>query len=78
MEWKPIEEYDKKDKFVVNSHILCAHSERKWIRMGRWYPEFGKWYYSGTNERSQWAQVEGDEPTHWQFLPPIPSKAKGE
>jgi hypothetical protein len=31
-----------------------------------------KWYYSGTNERSQYAQVEGDEPTHWMEMPEIP------
>jgi len=71
-DWLDISPYDKKDKFVLSRHILCAHVERKWIRMGRWYPEVGKWYYSGTNERSQWAQVEGDAPTHWQYLPKLP------
>jgi hypothetical protein len=71
-QWQPIEGYEKEDKFVISRHILCGHSEEKWIRMGRWYPEFSKWYYSGTNERSQWAQVEGDAPTHWMPLPKPP------
>ena len=53
--------------------MLCAHAERGWIRMGRFYPEMNRWYYSGTNERSQWSQVEGDEPTHWMPLPAPPA-----
>ena len=70
--WRDISTYAKEDRFTTTRHVLCAHSEKKWIRMGRWYPEVGKWYYSGTNERSQWAQVEGDAPTHWQPLPDPP------
>jgi hypothetical protein len=70
--WRPIETYHAADKFVKVQHILCGHSEGKWIRMGRYYPEMKRWYYSGTNERSQWAQVEGDEPTHWMPLPKPP------
>jgi hypothetical protein len=49
-----------------NTHIICGHAEKKWIRFGIFYKEMGRWYYSGTSERSQYAQVEGDEPTHWQ------------
>lgn len=41
--------------------------------MGKWYPQEGVWYYSGTNERSQWSQVRGDEPTHWMPLPKAPA-----
>jgi hypothetical protein len=53
--------------------VLCGHSEKRWIRMGRYYGELKRWYYSGTNERSQWAQVEGDAPTHWMPLPAPPA-----
>lgn len=66
-EWQPIETYPGGPH-----QVLCGHREKRWIRFGRHYPEFRKWYYSGTNERSQWAQVEGDEPTHWQPLPEPP------
>jgi hypothetical protein len=55
-----------------HTFITCMHVSKRWIRFGRYYPEFRKWYYSGTNERSQWAQVEGDEPTHWMPMPEIP------
>ncbi|QIG75047.1 DUF551 domain-containing protein [Rhizobium phage RHph_I3_18] len=72
-EWQPISTYHAADKFTQVEHILCGHAEGKWIRMGRYYPEMKRWYYSGTNERSQWAQVEGDAPTHWQPLPKPPS-----
>lgn len=71
--WQDIGTYHAADKFVRVQHILCGHEEKKWIRMGRYYPEMKRWYYSGTNERSQWAQVEGDAPTHWQPLPKPPS-----
>lgn len=59
-------------------HVLCGHITKKWIRFGRRYPEFqGRWYYSGTSERSQYAQVEGDEPTHWMPIPPPPGEGDG-
>jgi hypothetical protein len=67
MSWQPIATYPNGPK-----QVLCGHAETKWIRFGRLYPEFRKWYYSGTNERSQWAQVEGDEPTHWMPMPEAP------
>lgn len=70
--WRPIETYHAADKFVKAKHVLCGHSEKKWIRFGRYYPEMKHWYYSGTNERSQWSQVQGDEPTHWMPLPEPP------
>jgi len=52
---------------------LLVHKDKKWIRFG-WQPKFhaGRWYYSGTNERSQYAQTEGDEPTHWRPIPAPP------
>lgn len=73
MTWQPIDTYHAADKFTKAQHILLAHAEKRWIRMGRYYPEMKRWYYSGTNERSQWAQIEGDAPTHWMFLPAAPS-----
>ncbi|QND42984.1 DUF551 domain-containing protein [Rhizobium leguminosarum bv. viciae] len=74
-EWQPIETYHSADQFSKVEHVLCGHAEKKWMRFGRYYPEMKRWYYSGTNERSQWAQVEGDAPTHWQLLPkpPVPT-----
>lgn len=70
MEWQPIETAPT-GKLGAIQMLLC-HSKKKWVRMGRFYGEAGVWYYSGTNERSQWAQVEGDEPTHWMPLPEPP------
>jgi hypothetical protein len=78
--WQLIETYHSADQFVKVEHVLCGHAEKKWIRFGRYYPEMKRWYYSGTNERSQWAQVEGDAPTHWQPLPKPPTalQARGD
>lgn len=73
--WRPIETYHSADGFVKVKQVLCAHSEKKWIRFGRYYPEMKHWYYSGTNERSQWSQVQGDAPTHWMPLPMPPGTA---
>ena len=72
-EWQPIETVPAQ-KTLGSIQLLLAHEDKKWIRMGRYYPEVRKWYYSGTNERSQWAQVEGDAPTHWMLLPKPPVK----
>jgi len=66
-EWQDIAEAPVSKK-LGPIQMLLSHADKRWIRMGRFYPEFGKWYYSGTNERSQWAQVEGDEPTHFKPL----------
>lgn len=74
-DWQPISTY----AYTTNGrpyspHVLCGHDTKNWIRMGRFEAITKRWYYSGTNERSQWAQVEGDEPTHWQPLPDAPVK----
>lgn len=64
VDWSPISEYIKPHQ------VICCHKEEKWIRFGRQLPGHGsRWYYSGTNERNQYAQIEGDEPTH--FIPMI-------
>lgn len=66
--WRPIAEYSPS-----MGQVYCGHSEKKWLRHGRMIPGHGtRWYYSGTNERSQWAQQEGDEPTHFRPLPAPP------
>jgi len=71
--WQPIETYQTEAvKGPYAPHVFCGHDEKKWIRMGRYDLMLRRWYYSGTNERSQWAQVEGDAPTHWQPLPKPP------
>lgn len=67
MTWYDIDKYDR-----AYGMVLCCHEEKKWIRFGQMFPGLNRWYYSGTNERSQWAQVEGDEPTHWQLIPELP------
>lgn len=72
--WMPIETYHTDAvRGPFTPHVFCGHSERKWIRMGRFDLGIKRWYYSGTNERSQYAQAEGDAPTHWQPLPKPPT-----
>lgn len=72
-QWQPIETFDAKTvKGPWTDHVMLGHSEKKWIRFGRYDLTLKRWYYSGTNERSQWAQVEGDAPTHWMNLPSPP------
>jgi hypothetical protein len=66
--WQPIETFDYTSSY---QYLLC-HKEKKWIRFGKWYPHQKEWYYSGTNERSQWNQIKGDEPTHWMKIPELP------
>ena len=66
-EWQPIETAPK------HRNLLLGHAEKKWIRFGQQFPGMKDWYYSGTTERSQYAQVKGDEPTHWMPLPQPPS-----
>ena len=66
-EWQPIETYEKT---IVGTQdqweqVIVSHINQRWIRFGRKYPGLNRWYYSGTNERSQYAQTPGDEPTHW-------------
>lgn len=69
MTWKPISEFPIGDKlYCMTNTVLCANKEHGWIRMGRYYTGLNKWYYSGTSERSQYNQTEGDNPTHFQEL----------
>jgi hypothetical protein len=70
-DWEPIETAPREYKGSGPTLIL-GHCEKKWIRFGKWYVQESCWYYSGTNERSQYAQVRGDEPTHWMPLPELP------
>lgn len=72
-EWMPIETVPKNTLKVASETLLLAHAEKKWIRFGKWYVQEARWYYSSTNERSQYAQVRGDDPTHWMPLPALPS-----
>ena len=61
MDWQPIETAPRDYQ-----QMFLAHAGKRWVRMGRQLPGHGgRWYYSGTSERSQWGQVEGDAPTHW-------------
>ncbi len=66
-EWQPIETAPKNF-----AQLICGHNQHKWVRFGRFEPILKRWYYSGTSERSQWAQIEGDEPTHWMPIPKAP------
>jgi len=72
-QWQPISTFTSDILGPFTDFVFCGHADKKWIRMGRFYVTLKRWYYSGTNERSQWAQVEGDEPTHWQPLPKPPA-----
>lgn len=71
--WRPIAELDPIEK-AKGIHFILGHDEHGWIRFGRFYQHQGEWYYSGTNERSQYAQAKGDEPTHFMPMPKRPFK----
>lgn len=67
MEWQPIE------TAPANSTLILGRQGRKWLRFGQFITRVGRWYYSGTNERMQYAEVsEDDVPTHWMPLPEPP------
>lgn len=70
--WIPLAEYKLPDRFESAPCMWCYHAEQGWQRVGRYYAELGRWYYSGTNELSQWAQQPGEEPTHVMPLPAPP------
>lgn len=73
--WKPIGTLlDDEAKGPWTSQYLLAHAEKKWRRFGRYDRTLKRWYYSGTDERSQWSMVEGDEPTHWMRIPDLPKQ----
>jgi hypothetical protein len=67
-DWRPIETAVLDGLKVCSETMILGHKTKKWIRFGKWYVTEKKWYYSGTTERSQWSQVEGDAPTHWKPL----------
>jgi hypothetical protein len=71
-DWQPIETAPRDTYKVAGPTLILGHREKKWIRFGKWYVQEGCWYYSGTSERSQYAQVKGDEPTHWMPMPSAP------
>ena len=72
-DWQLIETFLAADaKGPWTSQYLLAHAERKWRRFGRYDLTLKRWYYSGTDERSQWSQIEGDAPTHWMHIPDLP------
>lgn len=75
--WRPIETAPRGTLRGSSETLILGHSEKKWIRFGRWYAQVRCWYYSGTNERSQYAQVRGDDPTHWMPLPEPPATKEG-
>ena len=58
-EWQLIETCDP------YKWMILGHKDKKWVRFGRKWKPMPYWYYSTTNEHSQYAQVKGDEPTHW-------------
>ena len=69
--WRPISEYK------IGQQVLCGHSKERWVRFGIVYAALrSRWYYSGTSERSQYGQSEGDAPTHWRLLPSPPGDEK--
>jgi len=72
--WQPIETAKLDGLKVTSETFLLSHIDRKWVRFGKWYVQERCWYYSSTSERSQWAQVRGDEPTHWAPFLPAPTQ----
>lgn len=55
----------------LSETVLCHNATHKWVRFGRYYEQLGRWYYSGTNERSQYSETpdNGSKPTHYRPLP---------
>lgn len=72
MEWQPIDSAPKQLKGPFGPWLLLCHKDKQWIRMGHFYTAVGRWYYSGTSERSQYGETQGDAPTHWMQLPHLP------
>jgi hypothetical protein len=71
-EWQPIDTAPRDTLKITGPTLILCHNEKRWIRFGKWYVQEGCWYYSGTSERSQYAQARGDEPTHWKPCPKLP------
>jgi hypothetical protein len=70
-DWRPISSLPL-GKGDLTPWAILGHSEKRWIRFGQKMKAANRWYYSGTNERCQWAQAIGDEPTHWMPMPTAP------
>jgi len=73
IDWQPIATFPKGTKWALAYSVLCCHETDRWIRFGRHYGELDRWYYSGTNERSQYSETVGGEPTHWAPMPALPT-----
>ena len=69
--WRTIDSAPK-EGWSRSPQVICGHSEKRWIRFGRYYGELKRWYYSGTSERTQWSETPGDAPTHWMPFPEMP------
>ena len=76
LDWKPIATIPTGKKIYRLCFIVC-HAEKKWVRFGCKLPGQKEWYYSGTNERSQYSMMPGDEPTHWAEIGPLPTMEPG-
>ena len=60
IDWQLIATFPKGTKWALAYSVLCCH-------------ETDRWYYSGTNERSQYSETVGGEPTHWAPMPALPT-----
>ena len=58
------------------SYLLVCHNSQRWLRFGIRFPGQNNWYYSATNERTQYSPVKGEDPTHWDYVPDLPSYPK--
>lgn len=75
--WRPISEAPLTGVGPFSPWMILTNNEpgQGWIRMGHYMATAGLWYYSGTNERSQYNQIQGGAPTHFMPLPAPPQPA---
>ncbi len=73
-DWQPIATAPTEPRAPFDPWLILGHDQKKWIRFGYYYPACKRWYYSGTSERTQWAQVMDDAPTHWLPMPAPPQE----
>lgn len=69
--WQTIENAPTQGS-VFGPWLILGHKDKRWIRFGHYYQATGHWYYSATNERSQYGEKPGDAPTHWRPMPDLP------